>query len=146
MQLSKHFTYEELIASVEAIRRGIDNTPTPEIVKNLTHTAVKAEEVRTLLGHPMNILSGYRSSDLNFAIRGAKNSQHMEGHAIDFISPESGTPYDICNKIKDSGLQFDQLIHEFGQWVHISFGPMNRGECLTICNSKLGYRRGIFKC
>ena len=146
MNLSKHFTYEEFIASNEAVRRGIDNTPSPEILKNLQHTAVKAEEVRLLLGHPMSINSGYRCPDLNFAIRGAKNSQHVEGHAIDFISPVFGTPYDVCIKIKDSGIKFDQLIHEFGQWTHISFGPMTRMECLTICSPKSGFRRGIFSC
>lgn len=32
----KHFTIPELTRSDTAQRRGIDNTPTPEAVKNLT--------------------------------------------------------------------------------------------------------------
>ena len=147
MQLSKSFSYEELIASPEAARRGIDNTPPPEIVKNLQLLAVKLEEVRALLGSPMYVLSGYRCPDLNFAIRGAKNSQHMQGLACDFICPAVGTPYDICKQIGESGLVFDQLILEFDEWVHIGYAyGGNKRDLLTICNSKAGYRRGIMRC
>ena len=147
MQLSKNFSYEELIASAEAVRRGLDNTPPPEIIKNLQKLAVKLEEVRTVLGQPMYVISGYRSPDLNFAIRGSKNSQHMQGLACDFICPALGTPYDVCKKLSEAKLDYDQIIHEFGQWTHIGFAnDRNRKELLTICNPKLGYRRGIFTC
>jgi len=147
MNLSKHFTFEELTVSDAAARRGIPNVPEQEEFENLQYLAVKLEEVRQLLGEPMLISSGYRSPDTNFIIGGSKNSQHMKGQAVDFICPAVGDPYEICSIIDRSGILYDQLIHEYGRWVHISFVKEKpRREVLTICTAKQGYRRGIFKC
>ena len=143
-QLSRNFTLEEFIVSREAISRKIDNAPSPEILKNLQLLASKLEEVRELLGYPIVITSGYRCPDLNFAIRGSRNSQHMEGLAADILCPRFGSPYDVCVKIAASDIVFDQLIYEYGNWTHIGFGLANRKELLTIFDSRLGYRRGIF--
>ena len=35
MQLSKHFTLEEMTRSMTAVRKGIDNIPGPGEIKNL---------------------------------------------------------------------------------------------------------------
>lgn len=148
MNLTKNFTLEELTFSAEATRRGLDNTPSEEIIKNLKVLALKLEEVREFLGHvPIRVLSGYRSPDVNFVVKGSKNSQHMQGMAADFIAPSFGSPYDIAAKLADSRLIFDQLIHEFGTWVHIGYANGGaRKEIMTICKPNLGYRRGIFRC
>ncbi len=66
MSLTKHFTLEELTASDIAARHGIDNTPTsPLILTNLKTLAEGLEHVRTLLGKPVIINSGYRSVMVN---------------------------------------------------------------------------------
>ena len=147
MNLSKHFTLEELTVSEAAARRGIDNIPKDaETLKNLEKLAVKLEEIRTLLGdNVMIITSGYRCPDLNFILKAAVNSEHLTGLAADFICPAFGTPYDICKKIEGSSILFNQLIHEYGKWCHIGFNG-TRKEVLTICAPKLGYKRGVFKC
>ncbi len=144
MNLSKNFTLEEFVVSREAISRKIDNTPSEEIIKNLQLLATKLEEVRTLLGYPIHITSGYRCPDLNFVVRGSRNSQHMEGLAADFVCPQFGTPYDVCVKIAGSDLMFDQLIYEYGNWTHLGVGLANRKDLLTIFDAKKGYKRGIF--
>jgi len=38
-------------------------------------------------------------------------------------------------------LEFDQLIHEFGQWVHIAWGDPQRKQILTIDGN--GTRPGL---
>lgn len=133
MQLTKHFSLEELTVSQAAARTGISNQPSPEVLDNLTYTATQMELVRDLLGTPINVNSAYRSPEVNKLVKGAKNSQHVEGKAVDFISPSFGTPRQIVEKIKGSNIVYDQLIHEFNSWVHISFTKQgSRRQTLTI--------------
>lgn len=132
MNLSPHFTLAEMTVSETAARRGIDNDPPPDVVERLKHTALGLEAVRIRLGAPIVVSSGYRSPALNAAIGGAQNSDHTRGDAADFICPGFGAPSTIVSALKDRGIQFDQLIEEFGRWVHISFGPRMRGQVLRI--------------
>lgn len=130
MQLSPHFSLEELTASSTARRLGIDNTPPAEALANLAVTANGLEGVRSLLGQPMRIDSGFRCPALNRAVGGAKTSAHMSGYAADFVCPEFGDPLAIVKAIAASELPFDQVIQE-GTWVHISFDPQLRRRILT---------------
>lgn len=138
MQLSKNFTLDEFTISQTASREGIDNTPTPEVLDRLKNTAECLEQVRKILGYAVNISSGYRSPELNKAVKGATNSQHLLGEAVDFTCPKFGTPRQIVNKLKNSSVNFDQLILEFDRWVHISFTKgSNRKQVLVIGTSSL---------
>lgn len=143
MKLSEHFTLDEMIRSDTALRRGIDNYPSPEVIQYLGETALLLEDVRQLLGMPIQVTSGYRSLELNRAIGGALNSSHMSGMAADFVCPRYGSPYDICQTIINSGMVFDQLIHEFTSWVHISWSPNPKQQVLTI--DRNGTRVGLFR-
>ena len=140
MKLSDFFTLEEFVTSQTATRKGIDNTPPPEVIDRLKATAAKLELVRAFLGKPLLISSGYRSPALNKAIGGAANSAHVLGYAADFICPGYGDPLAVCKAIKASGLKFDQVIEE-GTWVHLSFDPRMRGQILT--KSGKGYTAGL---
>lgn len=145
MRLSEHFTLEELIASDTASRLGIDNTPPDDALDNIrTFLVPGAEKVRTFLGKPMHINSGFRSKALNAAVPGSSDtSAHTLGFAIDFVCPEFGTPWDICHAIAEKSLiKFDQVIYEYGSWVHISFDPRVRGMTLTKLAGQ-PYRRGF---
>lgn len=142
--LTEHFTLEEMTLSQAAARAGMDNTPSPTIVKNLKETCALLEAVRKVLGGvPILISSGYRSPALNKAIGGSKTSAHMEGFAADFTAPAFGTPLQVARAISASGLAYDQLIHEFGVWVHIGLraGAL-RKEDLSIF-SGTGYLKGL---
>ena len=118
--MSKHFTLEELTFSEWAARNGINNTPTSRIVENLEWLAERLEDVRTLLGWPMRVTSGFRSAAVNAGVNGSLTSQHRFGLACDFVCPAFGSPAKVVAAIVASGLQFDQLIDELG-WIHISF-------------------------
>jgi zinc D-Ala-D-Ala carboxypeptidase len=145
-KLSQHFTLEELILSQTATREGIDNTPSPDIVKNLRRLADTLEQIRTLLDNaPILISSGYRSPKLNAAVGGAKKSAHMDGLAADFTAPSFGTVIQVAREIASSGIVYDQLIYEFGNWVHIGLadeGKVPRLQKLSIFKGT-GYLNGI---
>ena len=130
MNLTEHFTLEELTFSPTAERQKINNTPSLEAVAHMTTLAEGLEKVRALLGGPIRISSGYRSPELNAAIRGARNSAHMAGYAADFTCPSFGNPKDVVRAIAASAIEFDQCIYE-GTWVHISFDPDMRRQVLT---------------
>lgn len=133
MQLSKNFTLDEFTVSQTASRNGISNKPTEEVLERLVNTAESMEKVRKLLGYPINISSGYRSPELNKAVKGAATSQHLTGEACDFTCPKFGTPRQIVDKIQKSAIDFDQLILEWDSWVHISFKRGgNRKQVLAI--------------
>lgn len=143
-QLSPHFTLEEMIASQDASRSGIDNYPTANAYENLKTLAQSAEQVRELLGFPMLITSGYRCPALNSLVGSKPTSAHTSGLAIDFHCPGFGTPVEICKAIAASDIPFDQVIHEFGAWCHFAItykGLIGRRDLLTI--NKTGTRKGL---
>jgi len=133
-RFSPNFSLAELTVSQTAARAGIRNVPVGTALDNLARLSVFLEGVRALLfNSPILVSSGYRSTAVNNLIGGAFKSAHMQGLAADFISPKYGRPKAICEAIRDSSLQFDQLIYE-GTWVHIAIaaqGAIPRREVLT---------------
>lgn len=144
MNLSPHFSLAELVASQVATRKGIDNTPAPAIVANLTRLAALLEQVRALVGAPIAISSGYRSPALNKAVGGAANSAHVLGLAAD-ISTTKLAPKALAMLIRQSDIVFDQLIYE-GTWVHIALSSSSpRRQVLTakFAGGGVSYVAGI---
>ncbi len=144
MNLTEHFTLQEMTFSSTAERRGIHNEPDSIAAANLTATAMGLEQVRALLGAPLHIDSGYRCPALNKAVGGAWNSAHLRGCAADFTCASFGTPQQIVEAIASSPIAFDQLIQE-GTWVHIAFDPNPRREVLTAHFNGQGvtYTKGV---
>lgn len=143
-RLSEHFFLSEFLRSETAARRGIDNTPGPEVLRALEWNAANMEQVRTVLNQAIQVSSGYRSPALNRAIGSADTSAHIKGLACDFTAPSFGLPIDVCDQIVKSGIQFDQLIHEH-TWVHIAwagFGSSPRRQVLTLTENG-NYVHGI---
>jgi len=142
--LSPHFSLDEFIKSDTAERYKLDNTPTPEVQARLQRTAELMEGVRELMGgRSIHINSGYRGPEVNKAVGGVDSSAHTQGWAVDFLCPDFGSPYEVSCKIRDSGLLFDQLIHEYGRWTHLSFAPTMRRQALSIASAAQGYVNGI---
>ena len=139
MNLSAHFTLEELTASELADRHGIDNKPTdPSVIDNLKTLAEGLERVRTLLNKPILINSAYRCLPVNQLLGSKPTSQHTKGLAADIICPSFGSPSDIIKKIVSSTIEYDQVILEFDRWIHISFaeeGKAPRKQALIINKS-----------
>jgi hypothetical protein len=142
--LSTHFTLEEATFSDTAVRLGIDNQPSAKQFANMTFAAEGLEKVRSLLGQGIRVNSWLRLPDLNVAVGGSKVSSHMDGWAIDFTCSGFGDPLAVCKAIEASDIRFDQMIHEYGRWTHISFAPEMRQQKLTIMKPQNKYVQGIF--
>lgn len=148
-RLSPNFTLHELIRSETAARRGIDNTPAPEIIENLRHLAEFLQLVKALLGGgAILISSAFRCLLLNVAAGGAQKplSYHTQGLAADFTCPSFGTPYEVARALAASDLPYDKVIYEFGDWVHVQIakpGEIPRRETYTIFSAAEGYLPGI---
>jgi hypothetical protein len=120
MGLSNYFTLQELTSSNTAIRKGIDNTPSPEVVENLKQLCIDLlDPIRVGVQKPVRVSSGFRCEKLNKLLGGAKNSQHIYGEAAD-IQVDGMSTEELFQFIKDH-FNYDQLIQEFDSWVHISY-------------------------
>ena len=140
MQLTEHFKLEEFTRSNIASRLRIDNRVPDELMANIQLTANKLELVRKVLGFPIMITSGYRCPLLNARVGGVSTSAHTRGLAVDFHS-SYGTPKQIC-----PGVQFDKLIQEHNQWVHIGFSPSNNRQIVLTAvkqGGKTVYLNGL---
>lgn len=117
---------EELYASATATAKGINNKPSVQQMINLVYLcAYVLEPLRVAMGEPIKIGSGFRCQQLNKAVGGVYNSQHMKGQAADLcIDGDIQKGRKWFNYIKNH-LPFDQLIWEHNSkgtyWVHVSF-------------------------
>lgn len=127
-KLSRNFTLEELCASNTAKAKGIKNQPgTQEIVCLTALAQYVLQPLREWWGKPIVITSGYRSPELNKAVGGVQNSQHMKGQAVDLFLDGDLKRGDCWIDYIRNHLPFDQLIYEHNAkgtyWVHVSFDP-----------------------
>lgn len=133
--MTTHFTLSELTRSDLAKRKGIKNTPN-EAQKEALQAICEdiLEPLRSDMGFPISISSGFRSEELNKKIGGSSSSQHCKGEAVDIDN--DGNNSEIFHWLLENA-DFDQLIWEFGNknepdWVHVSYvrGRKNRGQVL----------------
>lgn len=136
-KLTDHFSLEEMTFSETAIRHGINNKPDPGSRQNLLELCENIlEPIRGIATGPITVTSGYRSPILNSIIAGAPDSQHKTGEAADINCPLFN-PIILFQKIRESGLPFDQLIDEFGAWVHVSHRSPGRNRRQLLRSRKL---------
>ena len=120
MNLTEHFTLDELTSSEAAERNGWDNTPNETELANLKRLAAFLEEVKTALGgRPVMVNSAFRSKQVNDSVGSKDTSQHRIGCAVDIRVPQL-TPDQVVKAIVAAGLEYDQLIREFDRWTHVS--------------------------
>lgn len=146
MYKPQYFTFKELIKSDTASARGIDNTPSWEVVENLLSlTEHILDPLRMAWGKPIKINSGFRCQALNDVISGASTtSVHRFGKAADLWPIGFGDRFDefvnfTINFLKAYNIKFDQLIIESNsagqRWLHIgeySVNGFQRGQIKTM--------------
>lgn len=140
-KLGKYFSLEEMTLSGTALRLGIKNEPDKDEIENLRLLVAHVlDPLRERIGS-IHVSSGFRSQALNKATGGTASSQHRLGQAADIQSAVL-TPYEVCKTIVAMGLPFDQLIEEFGGWVHVSYSSRHRRQVLQArkVNGKTAYR------
>lgn len=91
MRISQHFTLAELTTT----STGLANAPDPVQLSRLSALCADLlEPVRALLGVPLRVNSGFRSAEVNRAVRGSATSAHCSGDAADIVA--LGIPSEVA--------------------------------------------------
>ncbi len=129
LRLSPHFTLAELTKTSVKTKDG--NIPSRVHIENLKRVCGWLERLRQRYNHqPIIINSGYRSPQVNKAVGGAQNSNHLTGCAVDIrcLGKEQAIRYAtiLLDIADESGEPFDELIIERSAksiWVHFAVRP-----------------------
>jgi len=152
MNLTKNFTLSELTKSETALRKGLNNDPTQDVISALQTLAVNVlQPIRDHYGVGVKVNSGYRSPEVNASVGGSKTSDHCKGQAAD-IEIAGVANKELALYIRDN-LEYTQLILEAytegvpdSGWVHVSYDPTNlKKQVMTakFVNGKAIYSNGI---
>lgn len=131
--LTPHFALWEFTESATAMKHGINNQPTPEMVENLKRLCQHTlEPLREKLGLPIVITSGFRTKALNdIIVHASRKSQHMTGQASDFYVASNPSTGSVTSHrellirafrliITESKIDYDQLII-YPSFIHVSY-------------------------
>lgn len=138
LYLTPHFKLSEFEKSATATACGINNSVPSQYIPTLQQLCKEVlEPLRSFVGGPIVISSGYRCNQLNVKVGGAYASQHTLGEAADIRLPlTSYTAWDDNKRHTDletarkwfdwleHNTDFDQLIMETSNgkdfWIHVS--------------------------
>jgi N-acetylmuramoyl-L-alanine amidase len=130
----KHFAAAELLylgASHHAggACGGKNGLPPENLWDSMEQTARFADAIRSAIGHPITVLSGYRNSAYNKCIRGETGSLHMKFNALD-LRPMGGTLKDMLDaarKLRTANTAFRGGIGYYpdSKFIHIDTRGVN---------------------
>lgn len=95
------------------------------------------EDIRRACGNvPLTVLSAYRSPAHNRAIGGARNSQHVEGRALDLVPPAGWTVERFATLIKAHADTWGLGgVGVYGTFVHVDIRPRQAGRLVVWSGS-----------
>ena len=129
MNLTQHFTLEELSHSDYADAHGINNYPGQQAQQNLMMLCILIlEPLRMSLGQPIRINSGYRCKTVNNGVGGVSTSHHLLGLAAD-IHFENDTQLIAMIKALRNNKHLDLALIErskSSRWLHVQLPLTNR--------------------
>ena len=147
-KLSPHFTLGEMTKSNS--HPEVYNIPSHEAIGNLKRLCTWLEVLRKRYNdrygvgeEPIRINSGYRSPQLNKAIHGNANSNHMTGCACDIrvSGMEQALRYAVIllDYADESKQEFDELLIEKNRygaiWLHFAVRPSNNRRKICFLNA-----------
>lgn len=89
MNITPHFTWDEMLGSAALLAHNkahdteYRNVPTQEEYNNITFLCGELEVLRSVIGEPIKINSGFRGEACNRLVGGAATSRHRLGLAAD---------------------------------------------------------------
>ena len=136
--LSPNFTLGEFTKS--GSHPEVYNIPSHEAIENMKRLCIWLEELRQRYNAPIRINSGYRSPQLNRAIGGVANSNHLTGCAVDIrvenmeqLIRYAAILLDISNETHQD---FDELLIERNKhgaiWLHFAVRPSNNRRKVSL--------------
>jgi hypothetical protein len=141
MKITKHVTYAEATQT----NSQLSNIPSGEQMEKIKLLCEKVfEPLREWVDAPIKINSIFRSVEVNKAIGGAKNSQHMaiDGSAMDIddtyghkTNNEMGLW--IMENLNHDQIIFERPINGKSSWIHVSYRQYgNRKQALIFDGKK----------
>ena len=128
MNLTMHFTLEELSHSDYAVAHGINNMPGQQARQNLMMLCVLIlEPLRTAIGQPIRINSAYRCKEVNLGVGGVSTSHHLLGLAAD-IHFDNETQLNAMIKALHNNKHLDLALIErskSSKWLHVQLPLTN---------------------
>lgn len=128
MNLTQHFTIEELTHSDYADAHGIKNYPGQQAQQNLMMLCVLIlEPLRMAIGQPIKINSAYRCKAVNTAVGGVSTSHHLLGLAAD-INFDSETQLTAMIRALRNNKHLDLALIErskSSRWLHVQLPLTN---------------------
>jgi hypothetical protein len=126
MNLSPHFTFEELTRTSQTALQATNRAEAQAFLPALRELAALLEVIRAHFGRPVKINSGFRGPSVNAGTPGSsKTSQHTKGEAADIEIPGVDDAELHRWIVMESGLRYGQCILERPpgrSWVHLSLG------------------------
>lgn len=123
-----NFKISELIHSDTAVLHNINNMPDINSLDNMLDLIFYVlQPLRDRLKKPIIITSGFRCKKVNELIGGKSTSQHLKGQAVDIVV-QGMKPSEVVQFIRNTYIEYDQLINEYDKWVHISFNKGNNRQ------------------
>ena len=124
LQLTPHFKLSEFERSATAATYGINNSVPSQYIPVLQQLCKGVlEPLRSFVGGPVYISSGYRCNALNVKVGGVYSSQHTVGEAADILPRDLETARKWFDWLEHN-TDFDQLILETANgkdyWIHVS--------------------------
>ena len=112
-----YFRGKEFTPYWSRTRGGVKNSmPHESLWPNIVPTLLVLDEIRSVLGAPITLLSTYRSPAYNRAVGGEPNSFHMRFMAIDWTS-DKGSPREWQKIARDLRGESFTLPGSGGKWV-----------------------------
>jgi len=119
LNASKNFKFSEFDSK--------DGAPMPaDVKKNIKKLAGYLEVIRSALGVPVKISSGYRSPARNSQVGGVKDSYHMKGMAVDI---QTSLPTKQVKQVIEKLIQEKKIpaggVGLYNSWIHYDFRGTN---------------------
>lgn len=150
-QLTPHFSLAEFTLSQDAVRKGINNELPENLLSNAVAVCTQVENVRSFFDNrPITVSSGYRSPQVNADVGGVADSAHTKACAMDF-NIKGLTPWEVVITLKNAanvgrltGIIYDQIIYEYGSWIHFGIAASGKPRFQFLTIDHFGTREGLW--
>lgn len=122
MKLTKNFSKAEFDSKDGACMPN-------DVLQNVANLAPHIQVIRDAVGKSIVINSGYRSPAHNKAVKGEKNSYHLQGKAGDLRTPEGMTTkqfHTLILKLIADGRIYNGGVGLYDGFVHYDIGAKGR--------------------
>lgn len=122
LKVGRYFRLYEFVNSSVAKQAGIDNSiPSPLVLSHIEDLCANIlDPIRSKLGSPLIISSGYRCVALNRLVRGSVSSYHLAGRAADITAGDFKALVDVVSGLVSDGTISPTEIIYHNTYIHIA--------------------------